>query len=84
MVYAVVFAQGGQPPLCTWGGWSVIRFVPAPTPHPQPGLPREVPTEVRDIRRGTRRQCFLDCLGALRVAMGSDPGNPEWFPRWDL
>ena len=47
-------------------------------------LPGEVPTEVRRVRQRTCRQCFLDCSGALSVAMGSDPGNPEWFPRWDL
>ena len=53
------------------------------TVPPDP-LPGEVPTEVRGVRRRTHRQCFLDRSGALRVAMGSDPVNPEWFPRWDL
>lgn len=54
------------------------------TSGPHPGFWEKFSRRWTGMGWRTRRQCFLDCSGALRVAMGSDPGNPEWFPRWDL
>ena len=78
VVDAVIFAQGDHHSLPV-AGWSVSRSaLTAPTPTPSVGASRRGP------HGGKRRQTEVDCSGALGVAMGSDPGNPEWLPRWAL